>query len=259
MSIFQKFETAIGSSVNSLFSKFGSKDLKPVDIMSSLKNEIDQKAVQLNDGRVEIPNHFTVILSSDSYDRIESWGAVSFADELTDALGAFATSQGYSLFGPIKIKFQENLEMGKGEYGIQSEKGNSSGSESMPRPIPRIKPLIVPDAEPEPILSAVRLDSVDTFTPSKYSPSLVLGDQVFKLTKRVTILGRAPNADISIDDKGISRNHLEFKIQDSGQVVVSDLGSTNGLYVEGHHTPAALLQDGNLITVGRTRLHFRMN
>jgi hypothetical protein len=259
MSIFQKFEHAIESSVNSLFSKFGSKDLKPVDIMSSLKKEIDQKAQQLSDGRVEIPNHFTVVLSSDSYDRIESWGAVTFADELTDALGAFATSQGYSLFGPIKIKFQENLEMGKGEFAIQSEKGSVPAPESIPPSTPEVKPLIAPEVEPEPIMSAVNLDSIDSFTPAKFSPSLVLGDQVFKLTKRITILGRDPRVDISIDDKGISRKHLEFKIQDNGQVVVSDLGSTNGLYVEGHHTPAALLQDGNLITVGRTKLYFREN
>jgi hypothetical protein len=258
MSIFQKFEHAIESSVNSLFSKFGSKDLKPVDIMSSLKKEIDLKALRLNDGRVEIPNHFTVILSSDSYDRVEGWGAVTFADELTDALGTFATGQGYSLFGPIKIKFQENLEMGKGEFAIQSEKGSAPAPESPPSP-PEVKPLIAPEAESEPVLSAVNLDAVDTFMPSKFSPSLVLGDQVFKLTKAVTILGRDPKVDISIDDKGISRKHLEFKIQDNGQVVVSDLGSTNGLYVEGHHTPAALLQDGNLITVGRTKLYFREN
>jgi hypothetical protein len=263
MSIFEKFEHAIESSVNSVFSKFGSKELKPVDIMSALKNEIDQKASSLKDGRVEIPNHFTINLSSDSYDKVESWGAVTFADELTDALGAFATSQGYTLFGPIKIKFQEDLEIGKGKFAVSSVKvppqEQSAPHQPSSIPPPSIQPLIQPEVEPEPIFSAINAQSAEPENPTPAKYKLVLGEEVFELKQPTTILGRDSKADIVIHDKGISREHLEFKIQEDGQVVVTDLNSTNGLYVEGHHTPAALLQHGNIIKVGRTKLYFYEN
>ena len=58
-----------------------------------------------------------------------------------------------------------------------------------------------------------------------------------------------------MDDPGVSRRHLEIRVADHG-VVATDLGSTNGTYVEGHHVPAATLVDGNTITIGRTRIMF---
>lgn len=39
-------------------------------------------------------------------------------------------------------------------------------------------------------------------------------------------------------------------------VVVTDLGSTNGTFVEGNRITAATLVDGNTVTLGRTRLLF---
>ena len=39
-----------------------------------------------------------------------------------------------------------------------------------------------------------------------------------------------------------------------GAQIARDLGSTNGMYVEGHHVEAATLLDGNTITIGRTRI-----
>ena len=60
-----------------------------------------------------------------------------------------------------------------------------------------------------------------------------------------------------VDDPGVSRRHLEIKVTPNG-VIASDMGSTNGLYVEGHQVPAATLLDGNSLTIGRTRIMFWM-
>ncbi|MBC7549469.1 MAG: FHA domain-containing protein, partial [Cellulomonas sp.] len=71
----------------------------------------------------------------------------------------------------------------------------------------------------------------------------------------VTVIGRGSEADIIVDDPGVSRRHLEIRVTSDG-VVASDLGSTNGLFVEGHQVPAATLLDGNTLTIGRTRIMF---
>ena len=58
-----------------------------------------------------------------------------------------------------------------------------------------------------------------------------------------------------MDDTGVSRRHVEIRRTPRG-VVVTDLGSTNGTFVEGNRITAATLVDGNTVTMGRTRLLF---
>ena len=86
-------------------------------------------------------------------------------------------------------------------------------------------------------------------------PLVDIDGQRYLLTGEVTVIGRGSEADIIVDDPGISRRHLEIRVHPDG-VVATDLGSTNGTYVEGHQVPAATLVDGNTITIGRTRILF---
>jgi pSer/pThr/pTyr-binding forkhead associated (FHA) protein len=69
------------------------------------------------------------------------------------------------------------------------------------------------------------------------------------------VLGRGSESDIVLDDSGVSRRHLEVRVTPQG-VIATDLGSTNGSFVEGHRITAATLVDGNTITMGRSRIMF---
>ena len=69
------------------------------------------------------------------------------------------------------------------------------------------------------------------------------------------MIGRGSECDITVDDTGISRRHLELRVTPRG-VIATDLGSTNGSFVEGHRITAATLVDGNTITIGRTNIMF---
>ena len=75
------------------------------------------------------------------------------------------------------------------------------------------------------------------------------------LTEPVTVIGRGTEADIIVADTGVSRRHLELRITPTG-VIATDLGSTNGTFVEGHKIDAATLLDGNQLTIGRTVIDF---
>ena len=76
------------------------------------------------------------------------------------------------------------------------------------------------------------------------------------LTGPVTVIGRGSEADIIVDDPGVSRRHLEIRLDGGDGVLATTSGSTNGLFVEGHQVPAATLLDGNTMTIGRTRILF---
>jgi len=72
----------------------------------------------------------------------------------------------------------------------------------------------------------------------------------------------APPADdaphlMVVDDPGVSRRHAEIHTG-SGRVRVVDLRSTNGTFVDGERVASAELHDGSTITVGRSRLVFRL-
>jgi predicted component of type VI protein secretion system len=62
--------------------------------------------------------------------------------------------------------------------------------------------------------------------------------------------GRAPDADIFLDDVTVSRDHCRFTVEPQG-ILVEDLGSTNGTYVNGDRVDRAQLKPGDEVIIGR--------
>ena len=81
-------------------------------------------------------------------------------------------------------------------------------------------------------------------TASPAHPILDIDGQRYLLTGPVTVIGRGSEADIIVDDSGVSRRHLEIRLM-QGHAIATDLHSTNGTFVEGHRVDAATLMDGN--------------
>jgi pSer/pThr/pTyr-binding forkhead associated (FHA) protein len=75
-------------------------------------------------------------------------------------------------------------------------------------------------------------------------------------TADVTI-GRAPDSTLVLDDDYASNNHARITLS-NGQWVVSDLGSTNGTWVDRMRiTTPTTLSVGHQLKVGRTVLELR--
>ena len=92
-------------------------------------------------------------------------------------------------------------------------------------------------------------------TENERHPIIDIDGQRYLLTGDVTVIGRGTEADIVVDDSGVSRRHVQLEVTPHG-VIVRDLDSTNGHFVEGHKVPAATLVDGNTFTIDRTRILF---
>lgn len=72
------------------------------------------------------------------------------------------------------------------------------------------------------------------------------------------VLGRGANADITVDDTGVSRLHLEI-IEQDGVYLAVDLGSTNGSYLNGQRLHGRQeIRNGAVLTMGRARIVFRL-
>jgi pSer/pThr/pTyr-binding forkhead associated (FHA) protein len=76
------------------------------------------------------------------------------------------------------------------------------------------------------------------------------------------VVGRGTEADLRINAPGVSRRHVEFTVNDAVtgdiRISVQDLGSTNGMLVDGHRITSTPLQDGSEVKIGRTVMTVRV-
>jgi pSer/pThr/pTyr-binding forkhead associated (FHA) protein len=82
--------------------------------------------------------------------------------------------------------------------------------------------------------------------------------EYFTLSKQVVTIGRSEDADISLDDITVSRQHSEIH-QTGGRYIVRDAGSLNGTYVNQRRIDVAELTQGDELQVGKFRLVFLEN
>jgi hypothetical protein len=83
-----------------------------------------------------------------------------------------------------------------------------------------------------------------------------LAGQTIRITDDMTTLGSVAGNTIVLADPAVSKKHLAIRRQD-GSYEVADLGSTNGIYVNGHKVPKQPLTPGDIVRVGNTEMVFR--
>jgi len=224
MGALDRFEKGVERVVNNTFKVFRG-ELKPVELASALRREADDRAAAVDRERTVAPNEYTLTLSPGDYARVEQWGAQALADELAENVTQHAASQRYAFVGPVTVSFETDDDLDDGRFTVRSASVRGSAA---------------------PVAGA---------RPSARHPLIDIDGQRYLLTGPVTVIGRGSEADIVVDDAGVSRRHLEIRVTPDG-VIATDLGSTNGVFVEGHQVPAATLLDGNTLTIGRTRILF---
>jgi pSer/pThr/pTyr-binding forkhead associated (FHA) protein len=83
-------------------------------------------------------------------------------------------------------------------------------------------------------------------------PSLLSNGRRFPLKAGINLLGRDQVCEIFVPDPHISRKHLSLDVVGDGSLTVIDLGSTNGMLVNGKRVPSAILSIGDHFVVGQT-------
>lgn len=75
--------------------------------------------------------------------------------------------------------------------------------------------------------------------------------KVYRIEKAVVNIGRQLTNDIIVEDKRVSRDHAQIKYQADGQFTIFDLGSTNGITVNGvPNLRQHMLRNGDRFTIG---------
>ena len=81
-----------------------------------------------------------------------------------------------------------------------------------------------------------------------------VGEQEFEVSKSEITIGRGQTNDIVLQDSRVSRSHARFEFDAQGGVTVVDLGSTNGVRVNGIPVDRAKIQPGDVVIVGGSQI-----
>ncbi len=246
MGVLQRFEHRLEGMVEGAFARAFKSELQPVEVASAVQREMDDRAAIVAQGRTLVPNDFVVELADSDYERLEVY-ADSLGIELATLAREYAREQGYSFVGPVQMRFEGVPDLTTGTFRIRSGV---------------IRGTTVEDGE-------IRRPASDLpRPPGNFSgnPRLLVSSpdrgpdgstqRTFDLTAPITILGRGTDCDLRLVDPGVSRHHAELRVED-GEVVLVDLGSTNGTFVNGQPIRRVTLADGTQVTLGRTTLVFR--
>ena len=293
MSIFGKFERKVESAVNGVFARAFKGDVQPVEIAARLQKELDAEAKLMSRDKRLVPNEFVVGLSEHDYDKLTPYSKTLIA-ELAGELKSHARDMGYVFSGPIRIHFDQNASLPTGRFTVDSE-AVAGMTPSADRPVPtrpsassarsaqsaQSAPSApaahsAPPGSSAPVWSAPSAHSAASgqsapsgsarsadsaadsfFRPTSSRTELVLEVNGMRhpLTPPGFVIGRGTDADLRINDPGISRLHAEVKVHPaSGDAEIVDLGSTNGITVNGHKVRHATLAEGTRIEIGSTRM-----
>ncbi|AKJ12027.1 phosphopeptide-binding protein [Streptomyces incarnatus] len=285
MGVLKKFEQRLEGLVNGTFAKVFKSEVQPVEIAGALQRECDNNATIWNRDRTVVPNDFIVELSAPDYERLSPYSG-QLGDELAGMVRDYAKQQRYTFMGPIKVNLEKADDLDTGLYRVRSRTLASSSSQAQQAPqapgapapgragqgaqggygYPPATPAGAPPMPSAPPPGA-RPGGYGYPQPATQRPAaapmsggrtrywIEINGTRHQISRPTLVLGRSTDADVRIDDPGVSRRHCE--IRTGTPSTIQDLGSTNGIVVDGQHTTRATLRDGSRIVVGSTTIIYR--
>jgi hypothetical protein len=253
LGVLQRFERRLEGMVEGAFARAFRSELQPVEVASAVQREMDDRAAIVAKGRTLVPNDFVVELAESDHERLDVY-AESLGVELANLARDYAKEQGYSFVGPVRMRFEGVPDMTTGTFRIRS--GVIRGSTIEGGEI-RLPASDLPRTAGRGFPGHPRLLVSGPGAPG--SPGGSAGEQhTYDLVTPVTLLGRGTDCDLRLVDPGVSRHHAELRVEND-QVVLVDLSSTNGTFVNGQPVRRVALTDGTHVSLGRTTLVFRQD
>jgi hypothetical protein len=262
MNMLRNLEAKLGGLVEGAFGRAFKTNVQPVELAHKLVKEMEENQVT-SVSRVYVPNHYRVFLSPQDREQFSSYES-SLRKELSDYLLEHARQEGLALTSRPQVELLTDERLGLGEFGIQAQL------------LAPPEPAALPSEERQPaevapsagdfghtmVYSPDRAARVLEDVPGPARPrrrALIVADgRRNVLSGSRVLLGRSRECDIVLADPNVSRRHAELRREDSAWEIV-DLGSTNGIKVNGRRTERAPLEPGDRITLGLTELTFELD
>jgi hypothetical protein len=228
--------------------------VQPVELARKLAKEMDANKTA-SVARVYVPNEYTVYLSKQDRVKLEGYER-SLEQELSGYLLEHARRRGYDLLTRPAVEFSTDERLRLGEFGIQTRLVKPPAHEGeSPRQGEEGHTMVysaVKERDPAPVKSHEQRTSALVSTRAIVS----LDDRRYVLDGPRATIGRSKSAECVLRDPNVSRHHAELRRGESGDWTIADLGSTNGVKVNGRRVASTRLSPGDEVTIGTTTFRF---
>jgi hypothetical protein len=259
--VLQRFERRLEGLVEGAFAKVFKGVVEPVEVAGALQREADDRKAIVGQGRVLVPNAYVVELGSSDHARLVEYSS-ALCREFEAMVREHAQDRGWSFVGPVRVALERTDDLDTGMFRVRSsvtdDRRPGAAYDDAP-PAPRrtagrpagdatqVQPAVRADAPRLVVLSGPGSDD-------RHPDDTV--EQVLELDRDVTLVGRTGDVHLRLADPGVSRRHLEVRRR-GRDLVLTDLGSTNGTRVNGRPVQTHVLSDSDRIELGESSLVFR--
>ncbi len=218
--VLRGIEAALERLVEGTFSRAFKSELQPVELGKRLIKELDSsKKLDVN-GRSIAPNHFLLNLAPSDFESFTSIEG-SLVKELTSTARTYAREKDLGFVGPLEILIEADERLKVGMCNVH----------------PTFDETLDEEAKSGAVLEG-------------------LAGVTYDLYLRDMVIGRGVECDVVLVDENVSRRHAQL-LPSADTFEISDLGSTNGIRVNGNDCGRAVLKDGDELEVGTVKLWFR--
>ena len=256
MSVLRNLETKLADLVEGTFGRVFRSEVRPVELARKLAREMDEhKTVSVS--RTYVPNEYVIWLSPEDRDRLETVED-SLIEELSAYLLEHARREKLALLSRPQIEFQTDERLALGEFGIQARLVRpadepAAGGEARAEQADHGNTMIYSTA------GRIRGPVEESQGPRRTRALLLAEGRRHVIPPGGALVGRSRDCDVVLADANVSRRHAEIRPAAAATWTIADLGSTNGVRVNGRQISGAQeLAAGDRIVLGTAEIAFEL-
>lgn len=237
MSALSRFEQLMENMVEGSVARLFRSPVQPVEIARRLERAMEsQQSISVK--RVIVPSFYKAYLNPADFAAFQPVRA-QLEQEMATYLSELAQERSFSMLEHPRVVLAEDPAVPRRSIQVVAEMTNTGGAETTQVMAPAVAPA----------------------RPARKSHAQLLlqtpgGPQLIPLESTAVSLGRGLGNDVILEDTRVSRHHAQLRYRQR-RFWVTDLGSTNGTFVNGERVNEAALSDGDLISLGGLELTFR--
>ena len=252
MSVLRNLESKLAGLVEGTFGRVFRSEVRPAELARRLAREMDEHRTE-SLSRTYAPTEFDVYLSPPDRERFAGIER-EVLDELSGYLLEHARAERLALTSTPRISFHTDERLGLGEFGIATRHAHEQDAPPAAAP---------PAADGHTMVFShaerVQDDLADARAARPGRAVLSAEGKRFVIAATGAVVGRSRECDVVLADSNVSRRHARIAFAQGGWTV-EDLGSTNGVHVNGRRvTGAEPLAPGDRLDIGTVSARFEVD
>jgi hypothetical protein len=252
--VLRALEHKIEALFEGIFGRAFRTNVQPVELARKLAKEMDDHRT-VSVSRVYVPNEYSIYLSPADREQFTTYEE-NLKGELQEYLAQHARREDYALLTSPQVLFETDADLDLGEFGIATRMAQPEGGRPDGEPLEEVAPgatMIYKSSSPVPTQAV----SAEELGVEPETAALTFDGGRHEVKQKRAVLGRSRDCDIQLSDANVSRRHAELR-QEGADYWIVDLGSTNGIQVNGKRVKRAKLSSGDSFTLGSTDVVFSL-